>query len=225
MFQGYDQQTVDFLWGIRFNNDRSWFQEHKEQYQTHLLAPTRALGEQLYDGLHAMLPHEPLILKVSRIYRDARRLHGQGPYKDHLWLCVRTGDQDWTGRPTFYFEIAPDYYSYGMGCWDPTPVTMAKLRARIDRAPEPLKQLARRLEKHGEFALEGQMYKRPKGDPGTLLYPWYNRRQITLTSDHNCDELYFSPELAEQVVNGFAFLVPYYDYMCSVMADPAPEQP
>ena len=29
MFQGYDQQTVDFLWGIRFNNDRSWFQEHK----------------------------------------------------------------------------------------------------------------------------------------------------------------------------------------------------
>ena len=23
MFQGYDQQTVDFLWGIRFNNDRS----------------------------------------------------------------------------------------------------------------------------------------------------------------------------------------------------------
>ena len=26
MFQGYDQQTVDFLWGIRFNNDRSWFQ-------------------------------------------------------------------------------------------------------------------------------------------------------------------------------------------------------
>lgn len=76
MFQGYDQQTVDFLWGIRFNNDRSWFQEHKEQYQIHLLAPTRALGEQLYDGLHAMLPHEPLILKVSRIYRDARRLHG-----------------------------------------------------------------------------------------------------------------------------------------------------
>ena len=36
MFQGYDQQTVDFLWGIRFNNDRSWFQDHKEQYQTHL---------------------------------------------------------------------------------------------------------------------------------------------------------------------------------------------
>ena len=147
MFQGYDQQTVDFLWGIRFNNDRSWFQEHKEQYQTHLLAPTRALGEQLYDGLHAMLPHEPLILKVSRIYRDARRLHGQGPYKDHLWLCVRTGDQDWTGRPTFYFEIAPDYYSYGMGFWCAAPALMALYRQRIDADPKPLEKLVRRFDR------------------------------------------------------------------------------
>ena len=155
MFQGYDQQTVDFLWGIRFNNDRSWFQEHKEQYQTHLLAPTRALGEQLYDGLHAMLPHEPLILKVSRIYRDARRLHGQGPYKDHLWLCVRTGDQDWTGRPTFYFEIAPDYYSYGMGFWCAAPALMALYRQRIDADPKPLEKLVRRFDRQQTFRLTG----------------------------------------------------------------------
>ena len=153
MFQGYDQQTVDFLWGIRFNNDRSWFQDHKEQYQTHLLAPTRALGEQLYDGLHAMLPHEPLILKVSRIYRDARRLHGQGPYKDHLWLCVRTGDQDWTGRPTFYFEIAPDYYSYGMGFWCAAPALMALYRQRIDADPKPLEKLVRRFDRQQTFRL------------------------------------------------------------------------
>ena len=110
MFQGYSQETVDFMWGIRFNNERGWFLAHKDDYQQHLLAPTRELGQAVYDGLAAALPHEPLILKVSRIYRDARRLHGQGPYKDHLWFCVRTGDQDWTGRPAFYFEIAPDYY-------------------------------------------------------------------------------------------------------------------
>ena len=71
MFQGYTQETVDFLWGIRFNNERGWFMEHKQIYQTALLEPTRALGGQIYDGLHAMLPDEPLQLKVSRIYRDA----------------------------------------------------------------------------------------------------------------------------------------------------------
>lgn len=96
-FQGYTQQTVDFMWGIRFNNERGWFMEHKDEYINSFLTPTKELGEQVYDAMHALLPDEPLMLKVSRIYRDARRLFGRGPYKDHLWWCIRTGDKDWTG--------------------------------------------------------------------------------------------------------------------------------
>ena len=45
MFQGYSQETVDFMWGIRFNNERGWFLAHKDDYQQHLLAPTRELGQ------------------------------------------------------------------------------------------------------------------------------------------------------------------------------------
>ena len=44
MFQGYSQETVDFMWGIRFNNERGWFLAHKDDYQQHLLAPTRELA-------------------------------------------------------------------------------------------------------------------------------------------------------------------------------------
>ena len=56
MFQGYSQETVDFMWGIRFNNERGWFLAHKDDYQQHLLAPTRELGQTVYDGLAAALP-------------------------------------------------------------------------------------------------------------------------------------------------------------------------
>ena len=31
MFTGYTDQTVDVFWGIRFNNDRAWFAEHKAE--------------------------------------------------------------------------------------------------------------------------------------------------------------------------------------------------
>ena len=123
-FQGYTQQTVDFMWGIRFNNERGWFMEHKDDYINTFLTPTKALGEQVYDAVHELLPDEPLMLKVSRIYRDARRLFGRGPYKDHLWWCIRTGDKDWTGRPTFWFELGPDYYSFGLGFWSPAAALM-----------------------------------------------------------------------------------------------------
>ena len=124
--------------------------------------------------------------------------------------------------PAFYFEIAPEYYSFGMGCYDATPVTMAKLRARIDRDPKPVEQLARKLEK-SPFQLEGELYKRPKGDPGPLLAPWYNRKNISFARDENCEGLLFQPELADQVLEGFRFLKPYYDYMLSLAGDPAPE--
>ena len=222
MFQGYRQETLDFLWGIRFNNDRTWFQAHKEEYLRCLYEPTAALGEEVYDRFAAKRPKLGLDLHISRIYRDARRLHGRGPYKDHLWFTLRRPKEEWVSLPAFYFEIAPEYYSFGMGCYDATPVTMAKLRARIDRDPKPVEQLARRLEK-SPFQLEGELYKRPKGDPGPLLAPWYNRKSISFARDENCEGLLFQPELADQVLEGFRFLKPYYDYMLSLAGDPAPE--
>ena len=30
MFQGFSNETIDFMWGIRFNNEKSWFEQHKE---------------------------------------------------------------------------------------------------------------------------------------------------------------------------------------------------
>ena len=99
---------------------------------------------------------------------------------------------------------------------------MAKLRARIDRDPKPLERLARQLEK-SEFQLEGAVYKRPKGDPGRLLAPWYNRKSIAISRDENCGGFLFQPELAEQVFQGFRFLKPYYEYLFSLAGDPTPE--
>ena len=77
MFQGYRQETLDFLWGIRFNNDRTWFQAHKEEYIRCLYEPTAALGEEVYDRFASKRPKLGLDLHISRIYRDARRLHGR----------------------------------------------------------------------------------------------------------------------------------------------------
>ena len=218
MFQGYTQETVDFMWGIRFNNERAWFMEHKEQYQKHLLEPTRALAEQVYDGLREKLPHEPLMMKVSRIYRDARRLHGRGPYKDHLWFCVRTGDEDWTGRPTFYFEIAPEYYSYGMGFWHASAATMERFRKQVRSDPRELEKLVRAFNRSGRFELVGDEYARDKGAPNELLRPWLQKKNISLQFEKPLDERIFSSELADEIVEELAELVPLYRFFAKLCA-------
>ena len=41
MFNGFSQKTIDFMWGIRLNNNREWFTEHKEEYHSDLEAPMK----------------------------------------------------------------------------------------------------------------------------------------------------------------------------------------
>ena len=48
MFTGFTPETIDFLWGIRMNNNRDWFLEHKKQYVSTLYEPMKALGKDLF---------------------------------------------------------------------------------------------------------------------------------------------------------------------------------
>ena len=47
----------------------------------------------------------------------------------------------------------------------PKPLTMAKLRARIDRDPAAMEKLMRKLNRQKELVLETEDYKAPQG-PG-----------------------------------------------------------
>ena len=165
MFQGFSGATVDFMWGIRFNNEKGWFEAHKEEYLTTFQRPMKALADEVYVAFTDRHPDLDLICKVSRIYRDARRLFGRGPYKDHLWLSLTRPHEEGCAEPVFWFELGPEGYSYGMGFWQAPAVTMAKFRARMDREPKAMEKLARRFQKQDVFVLEGEDYKRPKAPP------------------------------------------------------------
>lgn len=223
MFQGFSQETIDFMWGIRFNNERTWFEAHKEEYKAVLETPMRELNKALYEGMSEKYEDLGLMSRVCRIYRDARRLHGRGPYKDHLWLTISQPAERWACTPTFWFEIAPEGYSYGLGYWMAQAATMAKFRARMDRDPATMEKLARSLNAQKEFVLTGQEFKRPKEAPSALLEHWYNKRGgFSLSCDRAHDELLFSPELVEHVLAGWEKLVPLFRYLSTLDGDPDP---
>jgi len=222
MFQGFTEKTVDFMWGIRFNNEKAWFESHKEDYLTSLYEPMRALALGVHTALGESHPELELRCHVSRIYRDARRLHGKGPFKDHLWFSLRTTAADWTDTPVFWFELTPEHYGFGLGCYCAKAVTMAKHRARIDQNPQVLTQLVRDFNQQSIFVLDGPDYKRAKGNPGVLLSPWYNKKTLSLSCDRSHDELLFSPALARTIIDGFERLVPLYRYFVTLDNDPDP---
>ena len=223
MFQGSSQGAIDFLWGIRFNNERGWFLAHKEEFLTLVDAPMRELAAQVSQAMTEEFPKLGLELKVSRIYRDARRLHGRGPYKESLWFSIEQPSEEWTAHPTFWFELMPEGWTCGMGYYMPKPLTMAKLRARIDRDPAAMEKLMRKLNRQKELVLETEDYKRPRAPaPSKLLEPWYRARSFTICHNDKLTDELFSRDIVERLRQDFTFLLPYYDYFVTLEGDPDP---
>ena len=225
MFTGFTDETVDFMWGIRFNNERTWFEAHKETYLNHFYRPMTELGDEMYEFIRDKRPDYGLIRKVTRIYRDARRLHGRGPYKDSLWFSVEQPSEQWTAHPTFWFELMPEGWTYGMGYYMPKPLTMAKLRARITRDPAPMEKLMRTLSRQQEFILETEDYKKPRAAaPSKLVEPWYQAKSFVVHHSDKLTEELFSREIVERLKAGYEYLLPWYDYFVTLDSDPDPRE-
>lgn len=223
-FSGFCPEAVDFLWGIRFNNERPWFEARKDIYLRALYRPMQALGQEVYRYLSRKRPQDPLVCRVSRIYRDARRLHGRGPYKDHLWFCVEPPAEDHAARPAFWFELGPEYWSYGLGCWMARPADMARLRQRIRREPEPMAALTDKLRRQREFSLSTETYRRPKaGCPQPELLAWFSAKNLALCHEEALIPALYSRALLERLKKGYRFLLPFYDYFLTLPGEPLPE--
>jgi len=211
MFEGFTKKTSDFLWELAFNNERAWFLEHKEEFEQVLNTPFRLLAKETYELFTLRHPELDCKLHIARIYRDARRLHGRGPYKDHLWFSIKKTDELLEG-PTFWFEIGAADYSYGMGFYSANSQQMAEYRRRIDANPAAFERLALDVARHKEFKVSGQEYKRPKGDYEGIIAQWYNRKQLGLECSRDFGGDVLSPRLPEILVDGFEKLMPMYEF-------------
>ena len=221
-FEGFSQRTLDFMWNLRFNNEKQWFEAHKEEYLRDFQNPMKALAKDVFARMSSDFSGRDFIYKVSRIYKDARRVRGGEPYRTNLWFSIERPVEEWTSIPVFWFELAPDNWSYGLGYYQARSETMAKHRARIDRGPKLFEKLIAPLDKQDEFTLDGPEYARKKEAPTQKTSEWYNRKSFSLIHNNtNGDEL-FSPELVNRIVAGYAFLMPFYDYFITLDSDPAP---
>ena len=209
MFEGFSPETFDFLWGIRMNNNRDWFMAHKAQYVNTLYEPMKALGKELF----APFMDKPgNVLKVSRIYRDAR-MHHPEPYKESLWICIRQDVEWWGENPCLYFEIRPEGVSYGFFIWQPRTATLENFRRKITAESDAFLKLIKKTEKATGVPITANCYKRPKPTDNKKLerfFAWRGCIDCTVTEEPG--ENLFTPELTQRVADFFQKLMPLYDY-------------
>ncbi|MDX5630570.1 MULTISPECIES: DUF2461 domain-containing protein [unclassified Brenneria] len=220
-FNGFSQQGLTFLQQVRQQNDKAWFDEHRPIYEQELLAPFRALVEALS---LTMLPIDdrfetrPAIGKtLSRIHRDTRFSHDKSRYRSQMWLTFKRTRKDWTDAPSYFFEIAPDCWRYGLGYYSAARNTMELFRQTLRGNPQRFLEAAECLQ--DTFVLEGESYKRPliKDLPAELA-DWYNRKSFAAIHTSRDMEPLFSGDLVATLAQGFTQLEPLYHYLMDIEA-------
>ena len=219
MFTGFTQKTIDFMWGIRLNNNKPWFEEHKDEFKREFQTPMKELGQEVFARIIDDYGDRGFSHKLSRIYRDARRVHDGRLYRDNLWFSVEKppeqGEES-VGILTFWFDLSPDSWSYGLGYYAAKAATMVKLRARIDDNPQEFEKLIDLLNSQDEFKLDGPEYARQKQSPTPKTQEWYNKKSFSLIHMGEVNSELFAQEFADRLVNGYKFLMPFYDYFAAV---------
>ncbi len=209
MTEGFSPETLDFLWGIRMNNDRQWFTQHKPEYVTYVYEPIKAMGKALFQPFWDKPGHE---LKVSRIYRDAR-LHHPLPYKESLWLCIRKQNAYWAESPCLCLEVNPEGVFYGFIWWRPRPLAMEAFRKELQANPRPFLELMEKAEKEAGFSMTAECYKKPKPTENEALLPYFAWRQgLEWIRQVPPGEEMFGPNLYENAAQLFGALTPVYEY-------------
>lgn len=214
MFQGYNQETFEFFMAIRFNNNRSFFQENRDWYLRSVREPSLALAEELADTVEDIDPefdrrgHKV----VSRINRDIRFSRDKSPYRDHVWLSYRRPDEERGKTPSVYFELNDEFGGYGMGFYRENRALMDGLRRRIAADPQRMMELLAPLADFDLFTVPNSRIKPPEDLPAGLR-SWYCARSFYLARETRDFDLIKSPDLAKEIKDGFMRMKPLYQFI------------
>jgi uncharacterized protein (DUF2461 family) len=108
MFKGFTQDTIDFLYRLRENNNKQWMDEHRDEYKEYVFKPFRQLAAEMgpmmltIDPGLDIRPHR----MVSRINRDIRFSKKQKPLSGKYVDILQKVSEDWKENPV------PTFLSY-----------------------------------------------------------------------------------------------------------------
>ena len=203
------KEIMAFLDAVMRNNNRPWFQEHKDEY---LRAQSKfnVLAEQIIAGVQSFDDDcKGLTLKdcTYRFYRDTRFSSDKRPYKTHfgVFVCPETKKSMLSG---YYFHIEPSEAGYlgrnmictGMYC--PTPEMLKMIRDEILFDGSGLAS-AIEAAKPFVFETERSLKRVPNGYPKDHPYADLLKQRDWLLSQNTPDDILYGDHVVEWAVEEF----------------------
>jgi len=232
-FRGFSRETVAFFRGLKKNNNREWFESHRDVYENHVLAPAKAFVAAMGPRLKRVSPNIVAAPKVNksifRLNRDTRFSADKSPYKPNLGIYFWEGPRSRMESPGFYFHLEPPKFLLAGGYYVFPDWLIGHYRKTVvdPKRGKELTAIIGRISGTTDFKIGGQHYKRvPAGydashpNSGLLLHKglhaWWETR---------IPEELFSPGLVDYCLEKLEPLAPLHRWCAALLGRARPPSP
>lgn len=210
--------AINFLKLLKENNNREWFQSHKDEYDAqYVFIEAFASGLLSELNMHDLIETPSGKKSLQRIYRDTRFSKEKIPYKNHWSGGFKRATKQRRGG--YYFHLEPGNTFIGGGFQAPNPQDLKRIREDISADAEPLRKILANKSFTNTFGtLKGDQVKTtPKGfDANNGAIDLLRYKQFLLIKRFT-DEEVLSPLFLNQVIEVYQNMRPFFDYMSEVL--------
>jgi uncharacterized protein (TIGR02453 family) len=221
VFNGFPKETIDFFKELKRNNNKTWFQEHKKNYEEYVVVPAREFVDAISMRLKEISPYIYAIPKIDksifRIYRDIRFSKDKRPFKTHLGIYFWEGSGQKLECSGFYFHIEPPNLLLGVGLHIFPRHIIEEYRKSVVHPThgEELKRAIEKVRKKGGYTFGGKHYKRvPRGyDPEHKNAELLLHNGLSFAEEGKIPDELFTPEIVDYCYRRFKDMSPIHKWL------------
>jgi len=213
-----NKTTLDFLNGLKYNNNREWFLKNQSAYKE----AKNNFESFVQSVINEIAGFDPIMrgLEVKncvyRINRDIRFSNDKTLYKSHLGaFIVRGGKKNGDKYAGYYFHVEPGKSMIAGGAYMPPSPWLSSIRENISEEPEKfLKIISEKNFVRCFGEIEGEKLKSaPKGYPADHPHIELLKFKSFLVTSDVTDEAVLDPGFLTHVINVFKAMKPLNDFL------------
>lgn len=211
--------VMDFLKKLKNNNNRDWFNEHKNEFlkEQQLIA---AFADALLIDLnkHDLIETPSGKKSLYWIHRDTRFSKDKSPYKIQWSGSFRRATK--FRRGGYYFHIEPGNSFIAGGFWGPSPQDLKRIRDDLAFDASPLRKILKSRSFISTFGiLQGEQLKTtPKGfDAFNDAIDLLRFKQFLIIRRFSDKEV-LDESFLKEAGKTFKNVRPFFDYMSGILS-------
>lgn len=218
-FKGINPSGIFLLAENRFNDSKSFYEEHKKDIREWVIEPVYDLINDLSPTLFALDSEMELTpyKMVSRVRRDNRYTNDKSMYRENMWVMFQRDKRRFNHRqPCMWFEFTPTHFNYGIGLYWCDAKMMTAFRETLDEHGEEFLKAANKIKKFG-ISPSFQTYKKDRSEgKDEKLKLYYNAKELYFISEAKSLDSLFDGSVEEELLSAIKAFSPMYKFLLRV---------